>query len=287
MAASEFTFKRGLAYLSWQRKRKHRFSASVLRSMLHDIEQHALDHVLVTGDQCNLSLDAEFSHVVAWLEAMGSPEHVSVIPGNHDAHLARPQKTWNAHWQAYMQGDDGSTQFPYLRRRGNVAIIGVSSAIPTALFFANGRVGAQQLARLRTLLLRCQQEGLFRVVMIHHPPQIGAMQWRKCLSDAHAFRAVLKETGAELVLHGHGHEAVRATLEGPQGLIAVRGAASASANGNHMPCAHYHVLQVQRETQHWALRIVHRRYDPATMLFATVDEEQLTLPAPQDLKAGV
>lgn len=276
--ASEFTLKRGLAYLSWQRKRKHRFSASVLSAMITDIQAQGVNHVLVTGDQCNLSLKAEFALATAWLEQIGGPEFVSVIPGNHDAHLMRPQKTWDAHWRAYMQGDDGNNEFPYLRRRGQVAIIGVSSAIPTALFMANGRVGTQQLARLRTLLLHLKEEGLFRLVMIHHPPNIGAMQWRKALSDAEAFRAVLKEAGAELVLHDHGHEAVRATLEGPKGPIPVRGSASASGNGNRMPAAHYHVIGVEAQAQHWALTIHHRQYAPDSTLFSPMDEERITIP---------
>ena len=276
--ASEFTLKRGLAYLSWQRKRKHRFSASVLGAMITDIQAQGVNHVLVTGDQCNLSLKAEFTLATGWLEQIGSPDFVSVIPGNHDAHLTRPQKTWDAHWRAYMQGDDGNGEFPYVRRRGQVAIIGVSSAVPTALFMANGRVGKAQLARLRSTLLRLKEEGLFRLVMIHHPPNIGAMQWRKALSDAAAFRAVLKETGAELVLHGHGHEAGRATLDGPEGPIPVRGCASASGNGNRMPAAHYHVIGVEAAAQHWALTIRHRQYDSETTLFAPMDEEMLILP---------
>lgn len=278
MHASEFTLKRALAYLSWQGNRRHSFSPSVLRSVIVDIDSHAVNHVLVTGDQCNLSLDAEFMLASSWLAQIGNPEDVSVIPGNHDAHLICPQHTWDAHWRAYMQGDDGAIGFPYLRKREQIAIIGVSSAIPTSLFFANGRVGKQQLARLHTLLLHCKEEGLFRIVMIHHPPQIGAMRWRKALSDATAFRAVLKQTGAELVLHGHGHKAVRATLEGPDGLIPVRGCASASGNGHHMPIAHYHVIRVQAHLHHWTLFITHRQYQSANTIFASIDEEKLTLP---------
>lgn len=275
--ASEFTFKRGLAYLSWQRKRKHRLSAAVLDALITDMHAQHPDHVLVTGDQCNLSLREEFALASSWLARLGGGTQVSVIPGNHDAHLLRPQKTWAAHWQPYMQGDDGNGEFPYLRRRGGVAIIGVSSAIPTALFMANGRVGVTQLARLREMLLMLKREGLFRVVMIHHPPQIGAMAWRKALSDAAAFRAVLAETGAELVLHGHGHEAVRATLDGPYGPIEVRGCASASGNGAGMPAAHYHVIEVTQHAAHWALGITHRQYDAEAGVFATRDVETLTI----------
>lgn len=279
--ANEFTFKRGLAYLSWQRKRQYRLSAAVLDTLIIDMHSQRPDHVLVTGDQCNLSLEAEFSLARAWLERLGEPARVSVIPGNHDAHLLRPKKTWDAHWRPYLQGDDGKSEFPTLRRREGVGIIGVSSAIPTALGFANGRVGRAQCARLRDMLLMLKREGLFRVVMIHHPPQIGAMKRRKALSDAAAFRAVLAEAGAELVLHGHGHEAVRASLDGPEGPIAVRGCASASGNGKGMPAAHYHVMEVKAHAAQWALRITHRQYDAAAAMFATHDVEVLTIARPQ------
>lgn len=276
----EFTLKRALAYLSWQRKRKYRFSSAVLRTLIADMHAQKPDHVLVTGDQCNLSLGAEFTLAAHWLEQLGSPAAVSVIPGNHDAHLRRPSRRWQSHWGSYMRGDDGRNDFPYLRMRGPVAIIGVSSAIPTALMMANGRVGRDQLARLRRLLQQTRQSGLFRVVLIHHPPQIGAMKWRKALSDAAAFRAVLKDEGAELVLHGHGHEAVRASIEGPMGPIAVRGCASASGNGHRMPPAHYHAITIAPEGAVWAVDITHRQYDHATQRFTTSDTERWTTARP-------
>lgn len=278
MHASEFTLKRALAYLSWQRKRKHRFSPDILQRLVEDIRTQEADHVLVTGDQCNLSLKAEFVQAAPWLSALGLPENVSVIPGNHDAHGRRREATWEAHWGAYMRGDDGVSGFPYLRRRGGVAIIGVSSAVPTALMMANGRVGAAQLARLRDVLLRSKAEGLLRVVLIHHPPQAGAAPWRKALSDAPALRAVLREAGAELVLHGHGHAAVRAQLQGPQGEITVRGCAAASSNGYHMPAAHYHRIRIKVQPEEWAIEITHRHYDAAGDGFVTTDEESLRIP---------
>ena len=56
------------------------------------------------------------------------------------------------HWGDYMRGDDGDAAFPFLRRRGPLALIGLSSAVPTAPFMATGRLGAEQLARSRELL---------------------------------------------------------------------------------------------------------------------------------------
>ena len=273
----ELTLKRVLAYLSWHRKRKHRFSVDVLHQLIADMKDQCVQHVLVTGDQCNLSLEREFVNSAAWLAEMGTPPDVSIVPGNHDAHLHRPHDMWKKHWAHYMCSDDGRVEFPYLRIREGVAVIGVSSAIPTALFFANGRVGNAQLKRLKDVLEQCKAAGLFRVVMIHHPPQAGAMQWRKALSDAPAFRAILHEAGAELVLHGHGHAAVRAEIAGPTAPIAVRGVASASGNGHRMPPAHYHVIQLETTDSSWQAHIAHRQVNAACDGFELVASEALTI----------
>ncbi len=284
MRRAEFTLKRGLAYLSWQRKRKHRFSADILARLVADIAAYTPDHTVITGDQCNLSLEAEFAHSADWLARFGNPHDVSVIPGNHDAHHPRMLGAWQQHWGAYMCGDDGDGEFPYLRVRGPVAIIGLSSAVATPLLFAHGRVGRAQRERLRHMLTQTQAHGLCRVLLIHHPLQAGAMRWRKSLHDAKALRALLAQCGAELVLHGHGHSPMRGEIAGPNGRrIAVRGCASASANGRGMPGAHYHQIAItptgEGGTNGWQIAITHRHYDAASECFIDGDIETLTLGA--------
>src|SRR5262249_58367145 len=93
--------------------------------------------------------------------------------------------------------------FPFVRRRGPLALIGLSSALPTAPFFASGKLGADQITRLAALLPRLAD--CFRVVLIHHPP-LGHRPWHKRLVDATPFLEVLAAHRAELVLHGHDHQ---------------------------------------------------------------------------------
>ena len=68
----------------------------------------------------------------------------------------------------------GPDDFPYLRRRGPLAIIGVSTAAPMPPQCA-GRPHrqAEQMERLAALLARTRQDGCCRVVLIHHPPLPG------------------------------------------------------------------------------------------------------------------
>src|SRR3546814_9872187 len=66
------------------------------------------------------------------------------------------------------------------------------------------------------------------------------MVWRKRLVDAAAFRAVIAEAGAEMILHGHDHTFGSEIIAGPGGPVPVIGVPSASAghHGRH-PVSHY------------------------------------------------
>ncbi|WP_457824411.1 metallophosphoesterase family protein, partial [Staphylococcus aureus] len=83
-----------------------------------------------------------------------------------------------------------------------VALIGVNSAIPTAVGLAIGSVDSLQQGRLETLLAHTKAEGLIRLVMIHHPPLPGLAAPRRALVESEALAAVLARSGAELVIHG-------------------------------------------------------------------------------------
>ena len=111
-----------------------------------------------------------------------------------------------------MRGDAGES-FPFVRTRGPVALIGLSTSLPTLPLAATGRLHGDQLARLGELLPKLKHEQLFRVVLIHHPPVAGANYFRR-LTDAAALREVLRRHGAELVLHGHHHESIAALAAG-------------------------------------------------------------------------
>jgi len=68
---------------------------------------------------------------------------------------------------------------------------------------------------------------LFRVVMIHHPPIVGAHHKR--LIDAAALREAIAAVGAELIIHGHDHAHSLAWIAGRGGRVPVVGVPSASA----------------------------------------------------------
>lgn len=235
---SELLGKRFFGMMNWIGARRRNFGAATLAPLIADLLAQAPDHICVTGDLVNVSLPAEFDTGATFLASLGPPDRVSVVPGNHDAYVRSALPYHLERWAPFLAGDDSHPHtpvdrdaFPYVRRRGAVAIVGVSTAVPTAVFLASGEVDRAQLARLKALLAELKDEGRFRVVMIHHPP-VGERAFHRDLRNASAVRAVLAEAGAELVIHGHDHRASlgRVPAEGfPAPGIPVVGVPSASA----------------------------------------------------------
>lgn len=259
--------KRILGYLSWHRKRKHQHKSIVLEALIKDLNLHDPDHICVTGDITNIALEDEFKAGAEWLSNLAPQSHISLIPGNHDAYVDDGLTFMRQYWTSWMGGDD--LPFPFVHKRGGVAFVGVSTAIPTGPFMAYGRVGQAQRERLERTLHCLKEEGYFRVVMLHHSSCQGVEKWRKSLLDAPDFRAVLGRVGANLVLHGHKHHPVQGQILGPENtIIPVFGAGAASLfHENPLNAAHYHLFELHENTLH----IKHRHYDARTNMFITLD----------------
>jgi len=241
--AADLVSKRLLSRFAWRRKH-HRHSRAVLDALTADVAARAPDHIAVTGDLTNFSTPQEYAAARAWLETLGDPSAVTVSPGNHDALVRRGAPEGFAPWAPWL-GDDAAG-FPHLRVRGPVAILNLSSAVATPPHSARGRLGRAQVERAAALLR--EAEGLFRVVLIHHPPAPGLVSPRKSLVDAQDLRAALAEAGAELVLHGHSHEGSLAAVRGAIGPIPVLGVPSASTPaGRPERAARWNEIAVARD----------------------------------------
>lgn len=262
--------KRLLGFLSWRRKRHRIHRPDVLAALLGDVAAHAPDHLAVTGDLINIALPDEFERARDWLERLGPPDRVSVVPGNHDATVRVPWESGLGLWHPWMSGDGaggpgGESGFPYVRVRGPVAFVGLSTAVPTPPLLATGTVGARQAERLEALLADLARRDLFRVVLMHHPPVRVGRSERKALGDRRLVQEVLARSGAELVLHGHHHRDHVGSLPGPGGTaVPVIGVSSASAApvGGVEP-ARWNRFTVERtEGGGWRLGVLVRGFAP-------------------------
>lgn len=227
-----FASKRVLSYLSWRIRRRHRHDPAILEAVVRHAKDQAADHVVMTGDLTQLALPGECEAARRCLKSIGPPRDVFLIPGNHDALVAAGWDERLSRWAGYLAADGSGAperaRWPALRIRGPVALIGLSSAHPTPPLSATGRIGPDQLARCSELLAEAGRRSLYRVLLVHHPPVPGMLSARRRLEDADGLADVVRQRGAELILHGHIHRRSRAYLPGPAGPIPVIGSPSAS-----------------------------------------------------------
>jgi 3',5'-cyclic AMP phosphodiesterase CpdA len=235
----ELMGKRAVGYFNWRTNRGVHHSPDYLGTLVADLLSRGFGHLVVTGDLVNLGLPDEYALARSFLESLGPGDRVSMVPGNHDAYVRGTALLHVDLWKEYIAGDDPAKKigvagaaFPYLRRRGDLAIIGLSTAIPTAPFLATGRLGKAQLMEFEHLLKTAREEHRFRVVLIHHPPA-GRHSPHEVLTDARAFRTIVAREGAELVLHGHKHKAMLQQIAGPDHAVNVVGVPSASNPGSN------------------------------------------------------
>lgn len=227
----------GYANLIMHRGRVHR--RDYLIAVLSAAAAEA-DHLVVTGDVTNLSLEHEYEEALALLQSAAKRVEVSVVPGNHDIYLPSVHREgrFPHHFGSFMQSDLPhlscdlpAGRFPFVKLRERMAIIGLSSAIPRPPFVASGYLGRAQREALQAVLAHPEVRRRTPVVLVHHPPvdsRPRLVQLRDGLVDAHELRNVLAQTASGLVLFGHLHVRVRCFLETPGSRFDVIGASGAA-----------------------------------------------------------
>jgi 3',5'-cyclic AMP phosphodiesterase CpdA len=281
MELRQFVSKRAVGFVNWQRNRRRFLHDNIIDTIVADMRANAPDHIAVTGDLVNLALDREIELAKHWLETLGAPADVSVVPGNHDAYVPGALDKVCRAWGPWM-GDDTAKgpvdrhSFPYLRVRGKVALIGTTSARATGPFMANGFFREDQSHRLGAILDATGKRGLFRVIMIHHPPVRNAVPQHKRLFGIGNFQKIVGRHGAELVLHGHSHLASLHFIDGKKNKVPVVGVAAAGqAPGSSNPAAQYNMFDIDGEPGHWSVRLARRGLTGAATPPAEIEGVQL------------
>jgi 3',5'-cyclic AMP phosphodiesterase CpdA len=286
----DFINKRLLGYLRWELHRKTEHRNEILASLQKDLRRTQPDHIAITGDLTHLGLPSEFKKVHRWLRSLGTPNEVTVVPGNHDTYVRTDWHQTFACWLDYMVSDPQYQQagsansfndlFPSLRVRGQIALIGVCTAHPNTSYLAIGNIGAFQLKKLETILKQTAGQRLFRIILIHHPPISGIVSWRRRLTDAPALHRLLARYGTELILHGHTHKTARNTLNIPAKSTRVMGAPSASSFGRtYDRRARYYIYKIIRSGDGWDVNIAEHVYSLNDYCFIPGDKQNFYVPA--------
>src|SRR6186713_57098 len=140
--------KRLIGYINWRRNRRYAHDLVTLGRIVSHEKATATDHVVVTGDFVNIALPVEYENLAVWLSSLGPHSDLTTIPGNHDVYVKGGLEMTQEICGETMRGDDGAKTFPFVRRRGKVAIIALNTGVPTRPFLATGALGATQVAKL-------------------------------------------------------------------------------------------------------------------------------------------
>jgi len=227
------------------RKKDFHVTAYVKR-VAREIARVGVDHVVVTGDVTNLALEPEFAVARTILEGElhVGPRDISIVPGNHDLYTrgALRDRRFGQFFADYTHSDldvgvdVGAGHFPYVKLRGPIAIVGLSSAVPKPPLVASGELGAAQLDALSRALAHAEVEKRTPVVLVHHPPiapRTATKMFMQGLRDGGELLARLGDLPRGLVLHGHLHKRVQSRWPTRAGELLVVGATSASLHHEH------------------------------------------------------
>lgn len=271
--ALDYLNKRWIGRMNLITSRRRHYHTAAFDDMVEDLNAQQIDHLICTGDVTNLALPGEFRYARERFDRLRlGTQGVTVLPGNHDAYIQEGTRHFAEVFGDYATTDDGwawptsgeptlADRWPIVRVRDGLALIGLSTSQQTPWFTAYGRCGATQLARLRSALADPRLAGLCRVVAIHHPPAgKKAASAIRGLKDREDFAAVLRDCGAELVIHGHEHRNMLELLDGPSGAIEVLGVPSGTYEAKDPErTARYRIFDIQdgRVVGHH-LRVWHR-----------------------------
>lgn len=246
--------KRLFGYLSWRKRRRRVHRREVLDVVVADMASRAPDQILLSGDLTHVGMPAECDVAAHWLRSLAAPDRLRLVPGNHDRYVAADWHDTLGLWSDYLE-PAGAPRWPRLWQCDEICVIGLDCAVPSGLFMATGTLGDAQIERLATMLKATAQK--FRVLMLHHSPLPDGHAWRKRLTDASVLMRVIREFGAELIVHGHGHGEHFSVLPWRKGNCSV--VAAPSASHAHDGRAGWNLFRIAKQGAHWAVSLEMRR----------------------------
>jgi 3',5'-cyclic AMP phosphodiesterase CpdA len=176
-----------------------REDTSVERALTALVAEVEPELVVASGDLTDRGRRDQHERVARFLRSLGTP--VLAIPGNHDIPYTFPAR-FTSPWAEFER--QWETVEPVYSSPSVVAV-GLNSVRPWR--HQSGGLGDAQLERA-TERLRTAGDGSFRIVVLHH--QMVGAPWRsrkKPVARRNRVLGQLVESGAELILGGHIHQA--------------------------------------------------------------------------------
>ncbi len=195
----KFINKRVIGAVNLFFNRKKEYPPTMIEKLVEHISQQGVEHTVVTGDLTNLAFPEEFQRAQ---EILSPLKNITIVPGNHDNYTRESfkKKRFNSYFHEPI---------PNIKKiDDDVAIITLSSSIPTGYFFSAGKISDEQLKFLENNLLADDIKDRLKIVLIHHHIEkvSKAKEYISSIRNRSEFLSTLEKCKVDIVLHGHRHE---------------------------------------------------------------------------------
>jgi 3',5'-cyclic AMP phosphodiesterase CpdA len=257
------------------------YDQKLFTTALSDMATDNLDHLMITGDITNISLNDEFAYARKLLNEyylkqimknananeQNAWRYCSAIPGNHDTYTPSSveQDLFGKHfgdilgYQFAPNITSLNDRFPAVKviqtqcKTTRVVILSLISGVPTKPFVAAGHISKQQLDHASKLLAEARQgEGnTFTILLMHHPPIIRYEEsWSEKLhglpeQEKRLVDEFCTRDGIDLLLHGHTHQPYKGTPLSNKKTTVIDNGSSTYKHGEKNPVGRHHVYTIE------------------------------------------
>ncbi|MBC7857240.1 MAG: metallophosphoesterase [Burkholderiaceae bacterium] len=205
-----------------------RIDPALMAPLKARVEQLAPDLVVVSGDLTQRARSRQFQQARIFLDSLPGPR--IVVPGNHDVPLFNLLSRFFRPLDKYRRHITDDLTPEYVDEQ--IAVLGVNTA--RSLTFKDGRIGHDQIARLRARLASLPPE-LIKVVVTHHPFDLPPhLESGDLVRRGPLAMAMFADHGVDLLLAGHlhashaGNTAARHPIAGYAALMVQAGTATST-----------------------------------------------------------
>ena len=157
------------------------------------------DVVVVSGDLTQRARSGQFKAARHFLDALPKPQ--IVVPGNHDVPLHNVFDRFVRPLDKYRRYICDDLEPACID--AEIAVLGLNTARSSTI--KNGRINAQQIARLRARLQPLDPD-ILKIVVTHHPFDLpDHYESSHLVGRAPAAMAMFASSGVDLLLAGHMH----------------------------------------------------------------------------------
>jgi Icc-related predicted phosphoesterase len=158
--------------------------------------------------------------------------------------------------------------FPYIKKIKNIALIGISTAVPSPPFMCWGRVSKEQLMKLEKILSSIEKENNFVLLFLHHPiHHYGAFNHKGLLNKEELIETISK-FNIHLIIHGHLHREIHNSIQIKDISVPCIGAPSGSRDKNSG--LSYLEYQIDKINDKWNLKVYRREYNFTDEMFKSL-----------------